>query len=319
MGLIFAVLAGGVWSAIAVTHRTSRHQYALLYAWLRFLLRLTCGLFMLIYGFHKVFPLQMRKISLTVLNEPFGQTSPMTLLWSLIGLNPVYEVICGLAEVLGGILVLFRRTALLGALLSAFVMVNVVLYNLFFDVPVKLFAANLLLALLFITLPDLHPLYRFFWLHQPAAPVGVWIPPTQRRGFRIATSVTELVFVFGIIAANCIDKGMSWRQHLHKIATPSPLTGIWHLDPGSSPNGICLGADGTPVTELSVDNPDRGYRRNTAGTLWRVTYSVDNTAHTVAMSDTDTGDTTRYTWAIASFINCTLFSASPQKSYVFSR
>ena len=30
--------------------------------------------------------------------------APMTFLWNLIGLNPVYEIICGSAEVLGGIL-----------------------------------------------------------------------------------------------------------------------------------------------------------------------------------------------------------------------
>jgi hypothetical protein len=101
----------------------------------------------------------------------------MTFLWNLIGLNPVYEIICGSAEVLGGILLLYRRTALAGALFSTFVVTNVVLYNFCYDVPVKLFAVNLLLACIFLALPDALSLCHFFWSHKPAAPTAAGFPP----------------------------------------------------------------------------------------------------------------------------------------------
>ena len=191
--LVLAVVGGGVWSAIAAARGNRRAEYQTLYATLRFLLRLTCGFYMLEYGLAKLFPMQMAPISIAILNEPVGNTSPMTYLWSMLGMNPAYQMICGGAEALGGVMILFRRTALAGALLSAFVMTNVLLYNMFFDVPVKLFAANLLLALTFITLPDVPALFRFFWLHQPSAPTGIWVPPTSRRAFRITTRTVELV------------------------------------------------------------------------------------------------------------------------------
>ena len=186
--LVAALVAGAVWSAL---DRRRRHYQTLL-AWLRFLIRLTLGFGMVTYGLLKVFPLQMPAPSMISLSEPLGMHSPMAVLWNFIGMNPVYETICGGAELLGGLLLLFRRTALLGALLTAFVVTNVLLYNLCFDVPVKLYAGHLLLLALFVTLPDVRQLYRFFWLHQAAAPTGVWVPPARRAWFRRATIGIEV-------------------------------------------------------------------------------------------------------------------------------
>ena len=151
--LTFALAGGILWTGIARLRNNQRTEYCALDSWLRFLLRLTCAMFMIGYGLAKVFPLQMPPPSVAVLNEPVGNLSPMTYLWNLIGLSPVYEMICGSAEVLGGILLLYRRTALAGTIFSAFVMANVVFYNFCFDVPVKIFAVNLLLSCIFLALP----------------------------------------------------------------------------------------------------------------------------------------------------------------------
>ncbi len=150
----FALAGGILWTFIAHLRNNRRTEYRTLHAWLRFVLRLTCGMFMVTYGLVKVFPFQMPAPSIAVLIEPVGNMAPMTFLWNLIGLNPVYEIICGSAEVLGGILLLYRRTSLAGALFSTFVMANVVIFNFCYDVPVKLFAANLLLGCIFLALPD---------------------------------------------------------------------------------------------------------------------------------------------------------------------
>ncbi len=144
-----AAVAALVWSVLD----RRRPSYPLLFAWLRFVLRLTVGLGMLAYGFAKVFPLQMREPTYAILNNTYGNSSPMTLLWITIGLHRGYEAVCGLAEVLGGLLILWRRTATLGALFSGFVMANVVLYNLFFDVPVKIYSCHLVLICLYLLVP----------------------------------------------------------------------------------------------------------------------------------------------------------------------
>lgn len=293
--VLIAVLGGLGWSAVAALRGHRRVEYTTLYAWLRFLVRLTCGMFMLTYGLVKVFPLQMQPISTAVLNEPVGNMSPMTMLWSLIALNPVYEMVCGAAEVIGGVLILFRRTALAGALLSAFVMSNVLLYNMFFDVPVKLFAANLLLALVFIVLPDMPALFRFFWLHQPAAPVGVWVPPASRRRFRIATRVTEVIFVVTFLVWMPIQMAMGWHGYRKANAEISPIRGGWHVD---IPTAALASPEQQPITELYVDTPTLVRARSKDGALWRTSLKANGKDHTGEIGVYTSGTHGNFNWSM---------------------
>jgi hypothetical protein len=266
--LAVALIGGLVWSLFVEFRRQPRTEYATLLAWLRFLLRLTCAYFMLLYGFSKVFPLQMPPISIGILNEPVGNMSPMTMLWSLIGLHPLYEMICGLAEVIGGVLLLFRRTALLGALVSAFLTATIVLYNFFFDVPAKIFAANLLLGCLFLALPDARALFRFFWTHQSAAPSAVWFPPASRRWYLITLRIVEIVFTFGFLIYCPIFMGRNWRQTEIVSHTYSPLLGAWMLDAVHPATGAFIDGHGTPATDLYIDTVQRAYTRSVDGVLW---------------------------------------------------
>ncbi|MBT8234005.1 MAG: hypothetical protein HKN51_11555 [Saprospiraceae bacterium] len=107
--------------------------------------------FLLIYGFSKVFPLQFRDgLSYYSLAKTFGETSPMGLLWNFMAHSRPFTFFVGVAEVSAGIFLIFRRTSLIGSLLSCAVMFNVFLLNMCFDVPVKLFSAHLLFFSLYL-------------------------------------------------------------------------------------------------------------------------------------------------------------------------
>ncbi|HEX4007448.1 MAG TPA: hypothetical protein VHX60_14830 [Acidobacteriaceae bacterium] len=296
-GLYVAVaLAGGLlWSLVAALRGNRRTEYATLNAWLRFLVRLTCGGFMLIYGFSKVFPMQMAPISIGILNEPVGNMSPMTMLWALIGLHPAYEIVCGLAEVIGGVLLLFRRTALLGALISAFVITNVLLYNLFFDVPVKLFAANLLLGCLFLAVPDLRALFDFFWLHKPTVAQAVWMPAASRSWARITLRIVEIGFTFALLVLIPYSLGQAWRQNRKQAHTSTPLLGAWHLDATHPATGAFITGDGAPATDLYIDTAARAFTRSVDGALWRTHLSIDAKAHTITVNPYGR-DEVKYSW-----------------------
>lgn len=309
--IVLAIAGGLIWTAISAARGNRRVEYGALYAWLRFLLRLTTAFFMLLYGLSKVFPMQMAPVSIAVLNEPVGQMSPMTMLWSLIGLHPLYEIICGAAEVFGGVLLLFRRTALAGALVSAFVMANVLLYNLFFDVPVKLFAANLLVALLFIVLPDAVPLYKFFWRHEPSAPVGVWIPPVKRRGFRIATRVVEIAYTVIFLVGGPAMMGYGWHQSQVAANQPTPLLGAWHIDSAHPASGAIITGEGLPGTDLYVDSATRAFIRATDLALWRTSLHIDNGAHTVRIAP-HPGKVVTYSWQLPDNNHLVLTSVPPK-------
>lgn len=228
--LLSAAVGTLIWSALD----RRRGEYQTLLAWLRFALRLSIGLSLIGYGSYKLVPLQMPPPSLARLNEPVGQLSPMALLWTFLGASPAYEAVCGAAEITAGVLLLVRRTALLGALVASFVVLNVVLYNFFFDVPVKIFSLHLLLGAVFIALPDCKALYLFFWKHIPAAPGGVWVPPAKRPGFRRATLIFELVFLVLVLGESALQAGLGFRAVLANRSLHSPLQGAWVLENAQS-------------------------------------------------------------------------------------
>ena len=287
-----AVVGTAVWSVLD----RRRPHYQTLYAWLRFFLRLNVGMGMLQYGFYKVFPIQMQPPNLAVLNEPLGQASPMTLLWTLLGLSPMYERVCGAAEVLGGLLILFRRTALAGALMSAFVMTNVVLYNFFFDVPVKLYAVHLLLMASFVMIPDLRPLWNFFVGQRSARLGGVWVPPASRRGFVIATAVVEGVFLLGAVVSFVKYDGERYRSYTASVRS-SPVIGLWRLDRGpEAGSAMPMTIGGVPWTEISIDNLTRGMARSTDGQLWRMYLTYDEAKHTLGMVSRGGSGSVVYHW-----------------------
>ena len=244
---------------------------------------------MLRYGIFKVFPLQMSPPSLAVLNEPVGASSPMTLFWTLFGLRPGYQILCGAIEVTAALLLFFRRTALLGALLSAFVMSNVLLFNLFFDVPVKLGAAVMLLMTVAVIAPDLPSLLQFFWLHREARAAGVWRPPLKRQRARVALRVVEVVFLALILVQMVPFSYRTARQQRDAALHPSPLTGEWRIDAATGMvNGRKvslppLTGEGVPLTALFLEPNGQAMARSSDGRLWRANAEIDTRAKTVAL------------------------------------
>ncbi len=281
LGVMFvvAVVATLLWTVLD----RRRKAYPTLFGWFRFILRLTLGVAMFGYGMSKVFPLQMAPPSLAVLNEPLGNTSPMTLLWTLIGLHPGYEMVCGAAEVIAGLLILIRRTALLGALVTAFVTTNIVLYNFFFDVPVKIYAAQLLLMSLALIVPDMRSLYRYFWRHVPTAPSGSWVPPSKRRWFRRTITGVEIWILVMVGVALPITLGIGYAKQAQAMKNPSPLTGQWHLDSATKPY---LTGDGMPMIDIFFEPSGRTMVRSSDTVLWRAGKKYDEKKHTLQLFTT---------------------------------
>jgi hypothetical protein len=96
------------------------------------------------------------------LAETYGASSPMGLLWTFMGSSRAYTAFSGYMETLGALLLLWRRTALLGALTSICVLFNVMVLNFCYDVPVKLFSFHLVLIGACIALPDARRLVQLF-------------------------------------------------------------------------------------------------------------------------------------------------------------
>jgi hypothetical protein len=92
--LVTALIATLVWSVLD----RKRQKYATLQKWFWLFLRFCLGGQMLVYGSSKAVPLQMSYPGLGRLVEPFGNMSPMGVLWSSIGASLPYERFAGCAE-----------------------------------------------------------------------------------------------------------------------------------------------------------------------------------------------------------------------------
>jgi hypothetical protein len=208
-----ALLAGiSLAAALGWTIWDRRTNYPRLARFLHTYVRFALGYVMLVYGTSKVVPNQFPPPSLDRLIQPFGNASPMGILWTFMGASVPYVIFTGLGEMLGGLLLTMRRTALLGALVSAAVMTQVAVLNFCYDVPVKIFSTLLLFEAAVLIAYDARRL--LFALIPPVPRVAWW-----KIALRTAAVVAVCFFFF--------KDGLGYREQLSKR---SPLRGIWRVD-----------------------------------------------------------------------------------------
>jgi hypothetical protein len=106
----------------------------------------------------------------------------MGVVWAWMGASYAYNVFAGIAEMGSGFLLFFRRTVTLGALASIAVLLNVVMINFAYDVPVKLYSSHLLLMAVFLLAPDLKRFLNACYFNRaiPPANLGAW-PAARAR------------------------------------------------------------------------------------------------------------------------------------------
>jgi hypothetical protein len=187
-----------------------RLNYNRLSYWFRIYIRYYLAITMFNYGFAKVFPSQFGTISNYRLHQQLGDMSPMGLLWTFMAYSTKYQFFSGLMECLGGFLLIFRRTALIGALITAGIMVNVFALNMCYDVPVKLYSFLLLLLAIYLASPDFKRLYDAFVLQKAVdAPTVSYMPAFLQKG-RIQTYLTVgkigvMLVAIGFLVADSFD------------------------------------------------------------------------------------------------------------------
>jgi len=161
--LILAVTGTIIWSA---TDRKRQSYYRADY-YLKNFIRYFIALISFVYGSIKVFALQMKVPSLTDMALPLGDLTSNRLAWLYVGYSPAYQIFLGLAEVMAGVLLLYRRTVTLGLLVAFGVYVNVMMINLNYNIVVKMFSINLVIMIVYLLITDAQRLTNFFILNKP--------------------------------------------------------------------------------------------------------------------------------------------------------
>jgi hypothetical protein len=183
---------------------------------------------MFLYGIDKVIPLQMPFPYLTRLLEPYGNFSPMAVLWSSIGASRSYEIFAGCAETLGGILLLAPRTATLGALVCLADMIQVFTLNMTYDVPVKLFSFHLVLFSLFLLAPEGPRLANFFLTDRAIAASRQTPLFCSARANRVVVAL-QVAFGLYLIGMGIYSGIGAWSRY-GGGRPKSALYGIWNVE-----------------------------------------------------------------------------------------
>ena len=222
--LVLAVVTTAVWTVLD----RNRGNYVALNKWFRLFLRFAFAGQMLAYGMVKAVPLQMPFPYLMRLLEPFGNFSPMGVLWAAVGASPAYERFTGCAEILGGLLLMVPATAVLGALLCLVDVTFIFVLNMTYDVPVKLFSFHLILMSLFLLAPEFRRLWEFFVGNRAVAASSQPALFATKRRNSIALAA-QIVFGVYLVAMNAYGAWTAWDKY-GGGRPKSPLYGIWSVD-----------------------------------------------------------------------------------------
>lgn len=160
--LLLAVVLGALAAAVWTIADRRRPRAAWVGDALQVLLRYSIALGLISYGIAKILPRQFPPISNATLERRVGELTPMSLLWTFMQYSRPYALFGGVMEMVAVLLLCFRRTATLGALVCLAVMTNVALLNLAYGVPVKLYALMMVVSAAVLVLYDTPRMWAFF-------------------------------------------------------------------------------------------------------------------------------------------------------------
>ena len=182
------------------------------------------------YGILKLFALQMPFPNLSMMATPLGDFLPMRLSWMFMGYSTPYQVFSGAAEVIAGLLLIYRPTATLGALAAFAVFTNVFVMNLSYDIPVKLFSMQMVICCLGILAYDWRRLWNFFFANKAVDHGLQYAFVPTKKWQRITGIVLKLVFIAMILGMPLFQSISRYREIAASRQTRGPIEpGLYHI------------------------------------------------------------------------------------------
>jgi hypothetical protein len=206
-----------------------RKNYIELNYWLCLTVRYYVIMIAFSYGLSKVFPLQMPFPNQSQLATPLGDFLPMRLSWMFMGYSGAYQIFSGFMEVLAGSLLLYRKTATMGALLALAVFSNVMMMNLSYDIPVKIFSMNIVLFCLYLLANEYNRILSFFVLNKPAALSSIYHFTYTKRWMRITRVILKIAFIAYTVVFSFYENRREYKSLVNTPDTKPIKSGIYDI------------------------------------------------------------------------------------------
>jgi len=276
---IVAFTGAAIWSIIDQKPRNYNH---LLY-WFTLSIRYYLALIILMYGFGKVIQTQFPYPNLFKLNQTFGTQLPMGLLWSFMGFSKSYNFFTGMAEVVGALLILFRRTLTIGALILVTVLSNVVMLNFCYDVSVKLYSSLELTMAMFLAGLDYKRLLNVFFKNKTALPLVEFKPFSKPTYFFISRIIKWLLIVY-VLFYN-YKENAAYLASTAEITKKQPLRGIYDVEIFVLNNDTIapLTTDTIRWRKLIIEYPNRAQIKLMNDSTRGYTVTLDNTGKSLVL------------------------------------
>lgn len=175
-----------------------RSNYNWLAYWFRIILRYTLIMNCFGYGIAKLFCFQMPFPSLSQLATPLGDYLPMRLSWMYMGYSSTYQFFAGAFEVLAGILLLLPRMATFGTIVALGVFTNVMLMNMGYDIPVKLFSTHLVIMCLVLLAFEYKRILALLF-NKPMEAGTIYRRVFFKKWISIAAIISKLAFIVFVV------------------------------------------------------------------------------------------------------------------------
>jgi hypothetical protein len=202
--------------------RSDISNWRVLLASIYIALRYYAAFVLLGYGFAKIMGAQFTVLD-SQLARPMGEVSGFWLTWYYFGYSPLYASIVAWAQVLGAVLLCFRRTALIGTLVLIPIMVNIVAIDIWvIRFPLASGALQnalyVLIALLFVLAFHAQDIHRF--LMQKRDSLALLLKENRPM---VAVQFIVVASMIGYTAHKA-----HWIANVNNRA-PTPIDGAWHL------------------------------------------------------------------------------------------
>lgn len=202
--ILVCLVAGFGWNLLD----RRRKDFEKLYYWFYVAARYGIILRMSWFAWAKVFPVQMPFPTLSQLNTNLGDFTPGKLYWLTTGVSPFFEVFAGIFELAATVLLLFRRTTTLGALMMVAILLPIWFVNIGYDAGVELTSLHLLTLSLLLLVRDSSKFYQILIEHRAVA--LTFVPALHFRNEW--PNRLRIAFKYGFIFFFVLFRGFSYGK-----------------------------------------------------------------------------------------------------------
>ncbi|QQT26402.1 hypothetical protein [Sphingobacterium spiritivorum] len=193
-GLTALIAIAGAYLWAWLTRKSAPFPISKGYYWLRVLARYRIAIGIIAFGYLKLYPMQMPFPSEANLHTAFGDYAPFKLYWQAVGLSLWYQIFLGFLEIGAGVLMFFRRTTALGAIINAGVLYNIAHANLAYDGAVHLYSGYFVVLSLFVLLQYIPGIWQVFIKRQDFQP-HYYTPQWDTAGRRLFYTGSKYLFI----------------------------------------------------------------------------------------------------------------------------